>query len=137
MRVILNFYFRFPTSTEKSLFFLFQTWWKMCCRSGWAAFRVSCSDDTEETDTPDFLRTVWFMLCCLIAQSCPALCNPMDCSPPGSFVHGDPPGKHTGVSCHFLLQGIFLTQGANLRILCLLEWQAGSLPLVPPGKFDL
>ena len=32
-----------------------------------------------------------------IAQSCPTLCNPMDWSPPGSFVHGDSPGQRTGV----------------------------------------
>ena len=25
---------------------------------------------------------------CSVAQSCPTLCNPMDCSPPGSSVHG-------------------------------------------------
>ena len=53
----------------------------------------------------------------------------MDCSPPGSSVHGDSPGKYTGVGCHFLLQGIFLTQGSNPPLLHLLHWQAGSLPL--------
>ena len=68
----------------------------------------------------------------LIAQSCPALCDPVDCSPLGSSVHGDFPGKNTGVGCHFLLQEIFLTQGSNLR---LLHWQVGSLPAdEPPGK---
>ena len=36
--------------------------------------------------------------------------------------------------CHALLQGIFLTQGSNLHLLCLWHWQAHSLPLVPPGK---
>ena len=35
---------------------------------------------------------------------------------------------------HALLQGVFLTQGSNLHFLYLLHWQAGSLPLVPPGK---
>ena len=35
---------------------------------------------------------------------------------------------------HVLLQGIFPTQGLNPHFLCLLHWQAGSLPLVPPGK---
>ena len=44
------------------------------------------------------------------------------------------PGKNAGVGCHFLLQGIFPTQGSNSYLLCLLHWQAGSLPLVPPGK---
>ena len=35
----------------------------------------------------------------------------MDCSPLGSLVHEDSPGKNTGVDCHALLQGIFPTQG--------------------------
>ena len=35
----------------------------------------------------------------------------MDCSPPDSSVHGDSPGKNTGVSCHAFFQGIFPTQG--------------------------
>ena len=46
----------------------------------------------------------------------------------------DTPGKNFGVGCHFLLQGIFLTQGSNPHHLCLLHWQAGSLLLVPPEK---
>ena len=46
----------------------------------------------------------------------------------------DFPGKSTGVGCHCLLQGIFPTQGSNPRLLRLLHWQVGSLPLVPPGK---
>ena len=40
-------------------------------------------------------------------------------------------GKNIGVSCHFLLQGIFPTQGSNPR---LLHWQADSLPLSYPGS---
>ena len=44
------------------------------------------------------------------------------------------PGKSTGVGCHFLLQGIFLSQASNLCLLHLLYWQAGSLPLVLPEK---
>ena len=50
---------------------------------------------------------------CLVTQSCPPLCNPMDCSPPGSSVHRDSPGKNSGVGCHAHLQGIFPTQGSN------------------------
>ena len=60
----------------------------------------------------------------LVAKSCLTLCDPMDCSPPGSSVHGIFPGKNTGVDCHFLLQEIFPTQGWNL-----LNWQVDSLPL--------
>ena len=65
---------------------------------------------------------------------CLTLCYPVDCSPPGSSVHRDSPGKNTGMGCHALLQGIFPTQGPNLLLLCLLHWKAGSLPLGPPGK---
>ena len=49
---------------------------------------------------------------CLVAQLCPTLCDPTHCSPSGS-VCGDSPGKNSGVGCHALLQGIFLTQGSN------------------------
>ena len=52
----------------------------------------------------------------LVAQSCPTLCDPMGYSPPGSFVHGDSPGKNTGMGCHAFLQGIFPTQGSNLGL---------------------
>ena len=38
-------------------------------------------------------------------------------------------GKITGVSCHVLLQGLFLTQGSEPHLLGLLHWQADSLPL--------
>ena len=50
---------------------------------------------------------------CLVTWSCPARGDPMDCSPLGSSVHGDSPGKNTGVGCHALLQGIFPTQELN------------------------
>ena len=46
---------------------------------------------------------------CLVAQSCPALCDPKDCSLPGSSVHGDYPAKNTGVGCHFLLHHLIDT----------------------------
>ena len=54
--------------------------------------------------------TVWLWL---VAQSCPTLCDPTDYSPPGSSVHGDSPGKNTGVGCHALAQGTFPTSGLN------------------------
>ena len=59
--------------------------------------------------------------CCavlyLVTQSCPTFCDHMNCSPPGSSVHRDSPGKNTGVRCHALFQGIFRTQGWNLGLL--------------------
>ena len=48
-----------------------------------------------------------------LLQLCLILCDPMDCSLPGSSVHRDSPGRNTGVGCHHLLQGIFQTQGLN------------------------
>ena len=47
---------------------------------------------------------------------------------------GNSPGKNTGVGCHFLLQGIFLTIGLNSHLLCPLHWQVGSLPLSHLGS---
>ena len=46
----------------------------------------------------------------------------------------DFPSKKTGVRCHFLLQGIFLTQGSNLSLLRFLHWQADSLLLSHLGS---
>ena len=57
--------------------------------------------------------------------------DPMDYSLPGSSVHGISPGKNTGVCCHFLLQGIFPTQGSNSG---LLSWQVDSLLLSHQGS---
>ena len=57
----------------------------------------------------------------------------MNCSLPGSSVHRDSPGKNTGVGCHFLLQGIFLTQESNpgllhcRQILCQLSYKGSPL----------
>ena len=53
------------------------------------------------------------VLCCAVSDSF----DPMDCSPPGSSVQGDSPGKNTGVGCHALLQGFFPTQGSNPSLL--------------------
>ena len=64
-------------------------------------------------------------------QLCPTL-QPYDCSPPGSSVHEESPGKSTGVGCHALQ-----TQGLNPRPLCFLHWQVGSLPRVPSEKPNL
>ena len=50
---------------------------------------------------------------CVPSRSLVSDCDSMDCRPPGSSVHGDSPGKNTGMGCHALLQGIFPTQGSN------------------------
>ena len=57
------------------------------------------------------------LLACMRAkslQSCLTLWDPMDYTLRGSSVHGILQAKNTGVGCHFLLWGIFPTQGSNL-----------------------
>ena len=53
----------------------------------------------------------------LVAQVCLTLCDPVNCSLPGSSVHWDFPSKNTGVCCLALLQRIFPTQGLNPGLL--------------------
>ena len=67
---------------------------------------------------------------CLVTQSCLALCSPIDCSPPGSSVHEDSPGKKTsGLPCP--PPGCLPNPGIKLRSPA---WQVDSLPSEPPGK---
>ena len=77
-----------------------------------------------------------FLLCAKSLQMSLTLCDPMNCSPPGSSVHGDTPSKNSGVGCHALLQGIFPTQGSSpgllqhRQILYCLSHQ-GTSPVLP------
>ena len=83
--------------------------------------------------SPGF-KCLYYLVHAKLLQSCPTLWDPIYCDLPGSSVHGDSPGKNTGVDCHALLQSIFPTQGWNPRLLCLLHWQVGSTwedPLLP------
>ena len=52
----------------------------------------------------------------LVTQLCLILRDPMDCSLPGSSVHGIPQARILKLGCHALLQGIFLTQGLKLHL---------------------
>ena len=45
-------------------------------------------------------HSAWHTVLCVVTQPCPTLCDPMGCSPPGSSVQGDSPGKNAGVGCH-------------------------------------
>ena len=83
-------------------------------------------------------KIYWFAQAhvCLVTRSCPTLCDPMDLSLPGSSVHGDSPGKNTGVGCPAFVQGIFPTQGLNPGlphcrwILCQLNHQESQYKLI-------
>ena len=97
---------------------------------------ASCK--TQNSIKPNFvlqflqncLRSV--CMCAQSLQSCLTLCSPMEYSPSRLLCPWQgqySPGKNTGVDCHFLFQGNFLTWGSNLCFLHLLHWQAGFLPL--------
>ena len=64
----------------------------------------------------EFSRWVYHLCVCIATQLCPALSNPMDVAHQAS-VHGDSPGKNTGVGYCALLQGILPTQGLNPGLL--------------------
>ena len=65
----------------------------------------------------------------LVTQSC-LTATPWTASPTGSSVLVCfSPRQDPGMGCHFLLQGIFPTQGPNPHILCLLHWHVNALPL--------
>ena len=71
---------------------------------------------------------------CARSLSCVQLC-----ATPWTLDHQAPlpkgfPGKGTGGGCHFLLQGIFVTQGWNLSLLSLLPCQVGSSSLCHLGS---
>ena len=75
-----------------------------------------CTDTFFTAFFPLIVNSMKTGLCC--AQWGLTLCDPMDCSPHGSFVHWILQAKILdGVSCHFLLQRIFLTQGWNPPLL--------------------
>ena len=70
------------------------------------------------------------LLSLLVTQLCPTLCDTMDCAHQAPLPW-DSPSKNTEVGCHFLLQGIFPTQGSNLRLSYLLRmglsgWKRGD-----------
>ena len=99
------------------------------------------------------LHSLCCAVLCFVAQLCPILCDPIDCSPPGSSVHGDSPGKNTGAGCHALPGDLpnpglphcrwilyLLSHQGSLRIL---EWVAcpfsrgSSVPGIEPESLAL
>ena len=95
--------------------------------SAMGRINVTCSKASLKYRTRN---EVVFVSCSIV----PDALQPHGLHPTRLLCPWDFPGKDTGVGCHFLLQGNFQTQGSSLRLLSLLHWQAGSLPLEPPGK---
>ena len=92
----------------------------------WQPTRLLCPQDSQGKNTA-------VGVCVLVAQSCPTLYDPEDCSLTGSSVHGIFLARILEWVCHFLLQGIFPTQGLNpgllhcRRVLHLLSELIGKL----------
>ena len=83
---------------------------------------------------PPGTRSALYM--CFVTQLCPTLCDPVDCSLPGSSIHGILQAR--------ILEWVaipFSRGSSQLRdrthVSCFLHWQVGSLPLAPPGKPQL
>ena len=110
------------------------------------AHKITASFDISSMDSTGWLSGhllisihIYVCVCCVpdnSLQSCPTLCYPMDCSLPGSSVHGILQAR--------ILEGVAMPSSRgfswprdrtpNLDLLCILHWQMGSLPLVPLGK---
>ena len=65
-----------------------------------------CEMSFVNTFSQRFFFFIQWNVLCLVPQSCPTLCDPRDCSPPGSSVHGNSPSKNTGVGSNNLLYSI-------------------------------
>ena len=108
------------------------------CSSSWREVREASLHQSMEICVCIYMCVCVCVCVCLVAQLCPTLCDSMDCSPPGTSVHGDSPGKNTGMGCHTLLQGIFPTQELNpglphcRRILYCLRHQKSPYICFPP-----
>ena len=74
---------------------------------------------------------VWYYANCCLLFNCVWIFVTSGLQPASFLCPWGSPGKNTGMGCHFLLQGIFPTQGLNL---CLLHWQEDSLPLSHQGN---
>ena len=73
-------------------------------------------------------------MCAKMLQLCPTFCDPMDCSPPGSSVHGILQARTLEWALAMPSCRGLPASGIDPCLLYLLHWQMGSLPLVPPGK---
>ena len=79
------------------------------CKTAWETYSLA--------GWPILAETWGWAVPCLITQSCPTVCDPLDCSPQGSSVHGILQARILEWVAIFLLQGIFLTQGWSLHLL--------------------
>ena len=98
----------------------------ICQRTCWKSQYCHLHADADLTTALRKGKCVNMDCCFLVAQLCLTLLWPCGLQPTRLNHPWNFPGKNTGMGCHFLLQGIFPTQGLNSCLLC---WQTDSLPL--------
>ena len=90
---------------------------RLCCESIALNMPANLENSTVFTglERSVFIPISKNYLCIEGTQSCPTLCDPMDCiyNPPGSSIHGILQARILEWGCHVLFQGIFLAQGSN------------------------
>ena len=129
----VSFIWSLTSSLEKMVIFALST--QRCCEDQSISQNIKCC-------TKIIYYYTFIQLCSTLEQQqrmivCVCVCyitsamfnslQPYRLQPIRLLCAWDSPGKNTGVGCHFLLQGIFLTQGPNPCLSGLLHWQAGSL----------
>ena len=94
-------------------------YWLQCfkCTTQW--FVISLDYTPHKIIIKHWLYSLSIAVVVQLLSRVPTLCDPTDCSPPGSCLW-DFPGKNTGMGCQFPLKGIFPDQGLNHRFLLLL-----------------
>ena len=93
-----------------------------CCPGSNLFARILFQVHMITWDCLDWLE-ILTALCVLGLVGSVTLCGHMDYRPPGSSVHGDSPGKNTGVVCHAVLQGIFPTQVLTTWMTLSIFWE--------------
>ena len=73
-------------------------------------------------------------MCAKPLQLCLTFCDPMDCSPPGSSLHGILQARILEWVAISSSRGSSRLRDRTRVASCLLPWQVDSLPLAPPGK---
>ena len=82
-----------------------QLWPCALCSWGWNGNKTEGTWKPGQLVEQGQVACLPWCVCAQLLQSCPTLCDPTDCSLPGSSVHGDSPGKSTGAGCHAFFQG--------------------------------
>ena len=115
--------------TSTAVWFV-QSWFGHTSETAGSCPGQSCTE-VHIHSHPAFLEL--YHVCAKSLQSCLTLCDTMDCSPPSSSVHEILQARILSGS-PFPFPEDLPDPGINPRLLHLLHWQEGSLPLAPPGK---